>query len=62
MFFYAIGLTLFSVNLMVWLVFHKTFSPQIFVLLAKPITEKLQSLLRLSCCKDVGLSACLSSL
>ena len=30
--FYAIGLTLFSVNLMVWLVFHKTFSPQIFVL------------------------------
>lgn len=33
--FYAIGLTLFSVNLMVWLVFHKTFSPQIFVLLGE---------------------------
>ena len=35
MFFYAIGLTLFSVNLFVWLVFHKTFSPQIFVLLGE---------------------------
>jgi|GEM_PF-5233226 len=35
MFFYAIGLTLFSVNLMVWLVFHKTFSPQILVLLGE---------------------------
>ena len=33
--FYAIGLMLFSVNLMVWLVFHKTFSPQIFVLLGE---------------------------
>ena len=35
MFFYAIGLTLFSVNLFVRLVFHKTFSPQIFVLLGE---------------------------
>lgn len=30
--------------------------------LAKPIARRLQSLLRLSCCKDLGLSACLSSL
>ena len=35
MFFYAIGLMLFSVNLFAWLVFHKTFSPQIFVLLGE---------------------------
>ncbi len=35
MFFYAIGLMLFSVNLFAWLVFHKTFSPQIFVFLGE---------------------------
>ncbi|MDY4667982.1 MAG: arylsulfatase, partial [Prevotella sp.] len=33
--FYAIGLMLFSVNLFAWLVFHKTFSPHIFVLLGE---------------------------
>lgn len=33
--FYAIGCTLFSVNLFVWLVFHRAFSPQLFVLVGE---------------------------
>lgn len=34
-FFYVVGCTLFSINLFVWLVFHKVFSPQLFVLVGE---------------------------
>lgn len=55
MFFYAIGLTLFSVNLMVWLVFHKIFSPQIFVLLGETNCKEATEFVKTFLLQGLGL-------